>query len=203
MPKSKKPQIDFRNEHKASFLSREISLFFNRGSSTANHIETVLNIIRETSDAKSLKQLDTEKIQKYVKALYSKLQSGKLSSATTSTYISALNDIINYANSYANKSLEPISAKDFNLNRGEFKFHDNIVNQKTHNQFLDFLKEQTDIRAKALMHSVTLQRELGLRLRESVGITKETIKQALKTGVLHLDKSDGTKNGQARGILMT
>jgi len=177
-------------------------LFLNRGSATENHIETVLNSLREVTGTKNLKQLDADKIKAYIDSLQDKLQSGELSSATTSTYISALNDILTYANTYTNKSLESISAKDFNLNRGGFKFHNNIVSQEAHNQFLDFLKQQaqTDIRAQALMHSVTLQRELGLRLRESIRITKEAISQALKTNILHIGKSDGTKNGQARDI---
>ncbi len=202
---TQKHQIDFRNEHKASFLAREIALFLNRGSATENHIETVLNSLREVAGAKNLKQLDTDKIQAYTSNLQDKLQSGELSGATTSTYISALNDIIAYANTYANKNLESISAKDFNLNRGGFKFHNNIVSKEVHNQFLDFLKQQaqTDVRAQALMHSVTLQRELGLRLRESIRITKEAISQALKTNILHIGKSDGTKNGQARDIPLT
>jgi len=128
---TQKHQIDFRNEHKASFLAREIALFLNRGSATENYIETMLNKLREVTGAKNLKQIDADKIQAYVNDLQSKLQSGKLSSATTSTYISALNDIIAYANTYANKSHESISAKDFCLNRGGFKFHNNIVSQET------------------------------------------------------------------------
>ncbi len=202
MAKTAKMQTSFKNGLQASHLARIIAQDQHRGSSTENKIEVVLNGLREITDIDKLKDLDSDKIQTYLDTLYDKLQSGELSSATTSSYVSALNDIINYANEYAGKSLETVSAKDFNLNRGGFKFHNNIVSQETHNQFLDFLKQQaqTDIRAQALMHSLTLQRELGLRLRESIRITKEAISQALTTNVLRLDKSDGTKNGQARDI---
>ncbi len=205
MAKKAKMQTSFKNGLQASHLARIVATDQHRGSSTENKIEAVLNGLRETTDIDKLKDLDSDKIQTYLDTLYDKLQSGELSSATTSSYVSALNDIIQYANEYAGKNLETVSAKDFNLNRGEFKFHNNIVSQKAHNQFLDFLKQQaqTDIRAQALMHSLTLQRELGLRLRESIRITKEAISQALKTGILRIDKSDGTKNGQARDIPLT
>ena len=198
-----KTQINFRNEHKASYLAREIAQSFNRGSSLENRIETVLNQLRELTGAKSLKQLDNDKIRVYIDTLHDKLQSGELKNSTVSSYVSALNRVIEYANEHANTKLETINAKDYGLSRGGIEYQNRVVSQDTHNAFKDFLSQQAqqgDIKAQALSHSIDLQREFGLRLRESIQIKADTIKEALKTGTLHLDRQDGTKNSQPRDI---
>ena len=51
-----------------------------------------------------------------------------------------------------------------------------------------------------LQLATELQREFGLRFRESAGINKETISKALETGKLELDRSDWTKNAREREI---
>ena len=195
-----KAQINFRNEHKASFLAMQIAQSFNRGSQTENRIETVLNGLRELTGAKNLKQLDNDKIQTYIDTLHDKLEAGELKSSTVSSYVSALNRVIEYANEHANTKLETINAKDYGLSRGSIEYQNRVVSQDTHNAFKDFLSQQGDIKAQALSHSVDLQREFGLRLRESIQVQKDTIKQALKAGTLHLSREDGTKNSQPRDI---
>jgi site-specific recombinase XerD len=77
---------------------------------------------------------------------------------------------------------------------------DRAVSLETHQKFLSFLSSKEDIRAQALYHSVSLQREFGLRLRESLAIKESTIERALETGILRLGKEDGTKNGREREI---
>ncbi len=195
-----KAQINFRNEHKASFLAREIAQTFNRGSSLENRIETVLNQLREVSDAKNLKQLDESKIQTYIDTLHDRLEAGEIKSSTASSYISALNDIIHYTNEHLNSQLETVSAKDYGLSRGGIEYQNRAVSSETHQAFSNFLNQQGDTQSQALQHSVELQREFGLRLRESIQIKADTIREALKTGTLHLDRQDGTKNSQPRDI---
>ena len=196
-----KAQINFRNSHKASYLAREIAQSLNRGSSLENRIETILNQIREETGAKNLKQLSNDKIQIYVDTLKDRLEEGEISRATASSYVSALNRIIEYANEHANTKLDTINAKYYGLSRGGIEYKDRVVSQEVHNAFKDFLGQQQDnIKAQALQHSIDLQREFGLRLRESIQIKQDTIKQALKDGVLHLSRQDGTKNSQPRDI---
>ena len=196
-----KAQINFRNEHKASFLARQIAQDNNRGSSLENRIETVLNALRETTGAKNLKQLDNDKIRTYIDTLHDRFETGELKSSTVSSYVSALNNIIRYTNEHLNKNIETISAKEVNMSRGSIEYQNRVVNQEVHNAFKDFLgQQQGNIKAQALSHSVELQREFGLRLRESIQIKQNTIKQALQSGVLHLDRQDGTKNSQPRNI---
>ena len=181
-----KAQINFRNEHKASFLARQIAQDNNRGSSLENRIETVLNSLREEVGVKSLKQINQDTIRAYVDTLHDKLEAGELKSSTASSYVSALNRVIEYANTNLNRQLETVSAKDYGLSRGGIEYQNRIVSEQTHNDFKSFLSAQNDIKAQALQHSIDLQRSFGLRLRESIQIKADTIKQSLKTGTLHL-----------------
>ncbi len=196
-----KAQINFRNEHKASFLAMQIAQSLNRGYSIENRIETVLNQIREETGTKNLKQLSNDKIQIYVDTLRDRLEAGEISRATASSYVSGLNRIIEYANEHANTKLDTINAKDYGLSRGGIEYRDRVVSQEVHNAFKDFLgQQQGNIKAQALQHSIDLQRLFGLRLRESIQIKADTIKQALQSGTLHLGRQDGTKNSQPRNI---
>jgi len=193
-------QTSFRNSHQASYLARDIASFFNRGSSLGNRIETTLNHLREWTGARSLKQLDNQRIEAFVSTLQEKVYNGELSQKTAENYISALNRVVEYVNFRLDKGIETISQKECGLSRGSFVFVDRAVSKETHEKFVSFLAEKQDIRAQALSHSVGLQREFGLRLRESLAIKEETIREALSTGILHLGREDGTKNGREREI---
>ena len=193
-------QVNFKNEHKASHLAREIAQYFHRGSSLENRIETVLNTLRETLGVKSLKKVDQDVAKAYVDYLRGQVEAGELSRKTAENYLSALNRVIEYANFRLDKGLETISPREMGLSRGSFVFVDRAVSKETHQKFLSFLSAKEDIRAQALVHSVELQREFGLRLRESLAIKETTIQKALETGVLHLTKEDLTKNSREREI---
>jgi site-specific recombinase XerD len=193
-------QTSFRNSHQASYLARDIASFFNRGSSLENRIETTLNHLREWTGARSLKQLDNQRIEAFVSTLQEKVALGELSRKTAENYLSALNRVIEYTNQRLDRNLETISPKEMNLSRGSFQYVDRAISQATHEKFVNFLSTKEDIRAQALSYSVGLQREFGLRLRESIAIKTETIEKALSTGVLHLTKEDLTKNGREREI---
>lgn len=195
-----KIQTRFKNELQASHVARQIAQDNNRGSSLENRIETVLNQLRETAGVKSLKQINQDTIRAYVDTLHDKLEAGELKSSTASSYVSALNRVIEYANTNLNRQLETVSAKDYGLSRGGVEYQNRVVSEQVHQDFKDFLGQQGDIKAQALQHSIDLQRSFGLRLRESIQIKADTIKQSLKTGTLHLGRQDGTKNSQPRDI---
>jgi site-specific recombinase XerD len=195
-------QTSFRNAHQSSYLARDIAGWFNKGSSLENRIETVLNGLRETTGVRSLKQLDTQKIEAFVNTLQEKVHIGELSRKTAENYISALNRIVEYTNQRLGSSLETISPHEWGLSRGSFEYKDRAISQETHERFLNFLSQKEDIRAQALAHSVELQRSFGLRLRESLAIKEETIQKALETGILRLGREDGTKNGREREIVI-
>jgi site-specific recombinase XerD len=193
-------QVNFKNEHKASHLAREIAQYFHKGSSLENRIETVLNTLRDEIGVKSLKKIDQEVVRAYVDNLKSRVEAGELSKKTAENYISALNRIIEYTNARLDKDIQTISPREAGLSRGSFTFVDRAVSLETHQKFLSFLSEKQDIRAQALSHSVELQRSFGLRLRESLAIKVETIEKALETKTLSLGREDGTKNGREREI---
>ena len=193
-------QTSFRNGHQASYLARDIASFFNKGSSLENRIETILNSLREWTGTRSLKQLDSQRVEAFVSTLQERVANGELTRRTAENYLSALNRVIEYANFRLDKGLETISPREMGLSRGSFVFVDRAVSQKTHEKFVSFLSEKQNIRAQALGHAVELQREFGLRLRESLAIKETTIKEALSTGVLHLTKEDLTKNSREREI---
>jgi len=194
-------QTNFKNPHSASYLARDIAQFNNKGVSIEAKIETVLNQLRETTGVRGLKQIDSQVIEAYVLTLQDRLEANELSKHTAETYISALNRIVEYSNHFLDKNLQTISQSQFGLTRGSFQYVNRAVSENTHNAFMFFLLEKSgDIRAQALQHSVMLQREFGLRLRESLAVKRETIQQALKTGNLHLTGQDGTKNSRTRDI---
>ncbi len=195
-----KPQSNFRNERSASYLARDIAKNINRGSAIERQIETVLNLLRETIGAKNLYQLDNAKIQIFIDNLRERLEIGELSSKTTATYVSALNDVIRYANEITGAKLETVSAKEFGLSRGEREFNNRAVSQEAHQAFVNFLFQKDDIKAQALIHSVELQRAFGLRLRESLAIKQDSIQKALASNQLIIGRQDGTKNAQERTI---
>jgi len=194
-------QTNFKNPHTASFVARDIAQYNNKGSSIEAKIETVLNQLRENLDIKSLKKIDEQVIEAYVATLKDRVETNELSKHTAETYVSALNRIIEYTNNFLNKDLQTVKQSEFGLSRGSFQYVDRSVSKNTHEAFLSFLSSQNnDIKAQALTHSVELQREFGLRLRESLAIKQETIRDALRTNVLHLTGQDGTKNSRSRDI---
>ncbi len=195
-----KIQMSFKDERKSFYLARDVANFLNRGSAIRDKIETVLNQIRETTGVHSIKNLTQETIQSYIDDLKERRDENELSGKTTATYISAVNDIISYTNEKLNKNLETVSAKGAGLARGKREPINRAVSQETHQAFVNFLSEKNDIKAQALVPAVSLQREVGLRLRESLAIKATTIKKALEKGKLELGREDGTKNSKERSI---
>jgi site-specific recombinase XerD len=193
-------QTSFRNNHNALFLSKAISSYFNRGTSLASTVQTVLNTLRDLTGVKNLKDLNEKAIQSYVSHIQERVANMELSRKTAEGYISGLNRVLEYTNEVLGKNFQTFSPSELGLSRGSFVYVDRAVSLETHQKFLSFLSEKQDIRAQALSHSVNLQREFGLRLRESLAIKSTTIERALETGVLHLSKEDGTKNSREREI---
>jgi site-specific recombinase XerC len=144
--------------------------------------------------------LDQEVIRSYVDHIKERVSQGELTKKTAENYLSALNKVIEYTNARLGRELETISPRAEGLSRGAFEFVNRAVSQETHEKFLNFLSQKNDLRAQALAHSVELQREFGLRLRESIAIKQTTIERALSSGILHLGREDGTKNAREREI---
>ncbi len=193
-------QTNFRNEHKTKYLAQNIAQFNNHGSAISDKIETVLNEIRETTGVQSLKTIQQEYIQAYVNSLIERMENGELAAKTVAGYISATNDVIKYANEQLNRGLDTVSASANSITVSR-EFNDRAVNTEVHQTFISYLEQKTDnIKAETLKYSVELQRQFGLRLRESLGIKADTIKQALSTNKLELGRADLTKNSRERTV---
>ncbi len=193
-------QTQFKNDYQAGYVSRNVSQWLNRGTAIQNKINTVLNDFREILEIKSLKAIDQNAIQNYISYLQDKVTNGELTAKTAETYITAANDMIRYVNENLGKNLETVSATAFGLNRGPREIVNRAVNIETHQAFIKFLSEKGGIQAQALQHSVELQREFGLRLRESEAIKESTISKALQNNKLEIGRADGTKNAKERSI---
>ncbi|HFC76813.1 MAG TPA: hypothetical protein ENJ27_01145 [Candidatus Moranbacteria bacterium] len=199
-----KPQLSFRSEKQISFLSRNIAQnFANRGHSWTAKIQTILRDFKEELEMKSLKELSEEKIQEYVSELKESVENGDIKAETAQTYISALNSIIDYTNYVRDTNFNSVSAAENGIHSSA-DYADKSVSPETHQSFQNFLEERYDNtgdeRFQALELATELQREFGLRFRESAGLNIFTVEKALETGKLELSREDWTKNARERVI---
>ncbi len=193
-------QMSFKDEHKTFYVAKDIANFLNRGSAIRDKIITVLNQIKEELGVHSLKHFSQETAQNFVNYLKEQVKDGDITRKTAETYLAAFNDIVRYVNEKLDKDIKTISPTEVGLNRGAREPINRAVSQETHQAFLSFLNEKNNTQAKVLIPSVVLQREFGLRLRESLAIKRESIEKALATNKLTIGRQDGTKNAKERSI---
>ena len=136
----------------------------------------------------------------YARHLEIELENGEKQRSTTAGYISALNTVFEELG-------VPlfISAVQYRISRTDrYSNKDKSVSDEVYYAVLDWLRdryrETTDIRYRALWHSVRLQRTGGLRFRESV-----QVKIAMKNfsgNFIDLLKSDGVKTSKPRNFFV-
>ena len=195
--------MSIKNESKISFLSKEISEFIKRGSSTAEKISATLREIKSQTCIKTLKDLEQSHINDMIAGLKNNVLSGNTSLSTVNSYISSINNIVRYI---GRDDLHVIKASDFGLSRN-ISEKDGINKENTREAAATFKTwlsekyEQTnDLRYAALKHAVDIQ-SVNLRLRESLQIkllNKESSENILKVSA----KGDGSKNSRAREITL-
>ena len=196
-------QTNFKNERKTSYVARNIASWYNRGTAIEAKVETVLNQLREYTGIRSLKELNKTVVHAYLDTLLDRLENDEITPKTTASYVSALNDVIRYTSEHLPDlpvNLNPVSAKENGLSIGHIDYTNRSVDNAVYKDFVSHLEAKQDIKTRALARSVELQRQFGLRLRESIAVKKDTIRDALRTGKLHLTKHDLTKNGRERTI---
>ena len=165
-----------------------------RGSATAEKIATVLNEIHKTEGISSLNRINPEVIKNYETYLKSAVDSKNLTPHTAQSYISALNSVLNYINLRTDKGLKEISAFDAGI-KNKLQYGGKSTPQELFDKVYNKLSEPNQIKQG-------LQRNFALRVKESHYIKKDTIENALKTGILKLNdkNNDGTKNSRSREI---
>jgi hypothetical protein len=174
-----------------------------RGSSSIEQIRSGLASLAITLKRQGITYLEratSVHMRAWAQDLKSRLADEEISRATTSSYISAVNQAMR---AIGREDLL-ISAGDFGLSRGrkwDNREHGNTLSDQKH--FRAFLADRAaevtgklQLRLAGLGHSVALQENLGLRLRESA-LLKIADKKILD-GRLELHRDDGTKNGRGR-----
>lgn len=186
----------------ASFnLAKEVVESGNQESikKTAMAVRQLANFADESFNLKNLVKLDAENMADFAEHLAGRVDSGKISTGHATNIISSLNRVFQY---YYRDDLT-LSAKDFGINRGErFSNIDKSVSNDVHDKFSDFLTEKYiekgDIRYEALRLQIELQREAGLRFKESALFNGHELH---RDGSIDIEK--GTKGGQLRTIKAT
>ena len=185
----------FNNSNNARFLAIEIVKNMGRGSASAEKITTVLNIIHEKEHISSIPRLNNDVIKNYENFLSSSVRNGDLKPHTAQGYASALNAISSYINLRTDKGLNKISAFAAGI-KNKLEYGGKETPSALYNKVYSQVKENQQIKLE-------LQRYFGLRVQESHCIKKSSIKNALSTGILHLEGAlDRTKNTRSRDIII-
>jgi len=190
-------QLNIRSPSARHYVAKEIAKNNNRGFALRDKVYTVLTELREMG-VKHLGRLTQEHVQELIESWRERLAAGELSRSATSTYVSALNRILEYAG----RENWTVSAKAEGLNRGSYEYKDRSVSHEAHQAFKAWLEQKAqqtgDAKYEALRHSIELQRELGLRARESFGIKIADKNTGRDT--LNLGREDWTKNARPREV---
>lgn len=181
----------FNNTNNAGFVSRDIAGTINRGSATAEKIATVLTKMHELSKISVLNRIDNTVIETFKEHL----KTPGLQAHTAQGYISALNDIISYINLRTDKNLSPVSAQKDLAIENKIVYGGKETSQTQYDKVYANLPEKQQIKLE-------LQRNFGLRMRESHCLKQDTVKQALTSGILNLTGKDGTKNSRPRDVII-
>jgi len=183
----------------ASFrLATEVVKSGNEGTiqKVAQASRMLAEFVNNEYDLKNLVKLESHHLEDFATHLLERLDNGEISRGHATNIISALNSVFNY---YYRDDLK-ISAREYGLNRGtRFNNTDKSISDRTHKEFSDYLsdkfKASGDIRYEALRLQVELQRNVGLRFKESALFSGSELRRNN-----NLDIRKGTKGGQLRTI---
>lgn len=150
--------------------------------------------LKEDQNIKDLKKVDEEVIRAYGEHISERVEAGTLSVDSAHNYISAVNTAMSVAR--GNDDLKMTAVRDFGLpERSGIVKEDKSISQSEHDHIISNLDDR-----KATI--VQLQRELGLRLKESCLINaKDVYKQAVENGNVKIES--GTKGGREREVPIT
>lgn len=153
----------------------------------ADHLKNTFNI-------KDLRKVEKEHVLSYAHSLNKRFESGEISASTAQNYLSPIN--IALSNARLDNNCQIDSVKDAGLpSRSGIVKEDKSISSEEHEQACSIVSERLEIQ-------LTLQRELGLRMKESCLIDAKTaLIQAQSNGTVLI--VDGTKGGREREIPIT
>ncbi|UOD33724.1 integrase domain-containing protein [Deferribacteraceae bacterium V6Fe1] len=174
----------------------------NEGSikKTAHAIKELAEFAKNEFGIKNIVNLDSAHISAFAEYLRDRVNNNEISTGHTSNIISSLNTIFNH---FGRDDLR-LSANHEGLSRGKrYDNTDKSISNETHNNLVNFLSEkyvQTgDTRFEALRLQVVLQREIGLRFKESALFNGDGVNKSKL--IANIEK--GTKGGQIRNVTLT
>ena len=184
----------FNDKINAARLAGDIIKNIGRGSATASKIVTALSKIHWAEGISSINRISHNVIANFENYLKNAVNNKELAVHTAQGYVSALNAVSQYINLRTDKNLPEIFLSTSGI-KNKLVFGGKSTSQELYDKVYSKLSESNQIKQE-------LQRNLFLRVRESHYIKAETIKNALETGILTLNKlnNDGTKNSRPREI---
>ena len=157
-------------------------------------LTTFGKFLKEDQGLRDLRKVDEEHIRAYGEHLAERVEAGTLAASSAHDYVSAMNTAMSVAR--GNDDLRMTAVKDFGIpERSGIAVENKAISVSEHERITSSLND----RMSAI---VGLQRELGLRLKESCLINaKDVYKQAIEHGIVRIE--DGTKGGREREVPMT
>ncbi|TYB81852.1 MAG: hypothetical protein FXF54_14445 [Kosmotoga sp.] len=160
----------------------------------AQAVRMLADFAKDEYNLKNIAKLERSHMEDFANYLLEKVDGNEISTGHTANIISSLNSMFNY---FYKDDLK-LSAREYGLSRGkQFSGVDKSVSDDLHNKFVDFLMDKFtdsgDSRYEALRLQVELQRNAGLRFKESALFSGRELG---RNGELSISK--GTKGGQPR-----
>jgi hypothetical protein len=190
------------NNHTKSILAEETMNRLGRGSATENKCYSALgdvaDFLKENYGIRDLEMVTPEIYEAYALNLKERLDEGDISPSTSSGYISALNKVFE---THERQELR-VNASQYGISRGErYSNRDLAIDKETarliHDALMGKAKETGNVHFEVAAIISDLQRETGLRLRESMMI--KLAEKDLSAGIIALcGRGDGAKNHRAR-----
>lgn len=159
-------------------------------ATNASHLRDFSQNLKDQG-IKDLRKLERTHVQNYAENLRISVERGEISPSTAQNRLSAVNVSLEQARQ--NKDLHVSGVRDANLqSRTHVAAHDKSLPLESHRAICDAVSDR-------LSAQMNLQRELGLRFKESCLLNaRAALAEAQKNGSVTI--SDGTKGGRSRSV---
>ena len=173
---------------------KEKDLSFKSIAVNESHLRQFVSFIKDEHKVHTLNQIEKAHVSAFAEQLSARFEAGEIGASTAQNQLAAINSALSQARQDDKCTVHGVK-EGFLPSRSHVATHDKSRPNSAHIA----LKEQVSDR---LSCQLTLQRELGLRFKESCLLNaKSTLQQAEKTGVVRIE--NGTKGGRSRDIPIT
>lgn len=172
---------------------KEAQYSFKTVATNTSHFRQFANFVRSEHGIKDLKQIEKSHVIAFAEQLKDRLNKNEISASTAQNRLSAVNVVLSIARQDTLCHVNPV--RDAGLAKRTF-----VATESK--SIPAFLHDQTKVQVpERLAVQLDLQRELGLRFKESVLLNaQQSLKQA-RNGIIRIE--NGTKGGRIREIPIT